>query len=197
MASPPGPYGRPFATSQSPSSRTARRSRLWVCAALLLTAGCGDGGAEERAAYDAALADVAREKVTLHNVKAEQQRLYGEYLLHDFEARAWAGNVAPSRTLRLPWAVGEFDHDPPLYVYLRNKLPLPWFGQLDRLLTEKSQALPWYDRTEGDLHRRRIHERFSRILNVLRDRIALQEDRVRKSEEYAKLIEPEKKPEQK
>lgn len=160
-----------------------------VLASLLV--GCGEDNSQQRAAHQEAVAAIAREQQTLRNVRAEQQRVFGEYLLNDFEGRVWAGNFSFSGALGLPWAGGDYEREPPLYIYLRNKLPLGWCGQLDRLLSNKPESLPWYSRTEGELYRRRTQDRFGRVLNVLRDRVALQEDRVTKSEEYARLIEPE------
>lgn len=190
MSFSPGPFAEQFATTKSSRRWFVRRSSLAVFVALL-PVGCGEDDTQQRAAYQEALTAIAREQQTLKNVRAEQQRIYGEYLLNDFEGRVWSGNFSFSGALRLPWAGGDYDRNPPLYVYLRNKLPLGWFGQIDRLLSEKPDLMPWYSRTEGDLFRRRIQERFGRVLNVLHDRIVLQEDRVRKSEEYARLIEPE------
>lgn len=196
MTLPPGLHGELLATTTASRRTFAPPCRSAVVTALLLVAlflvgGCGEDESHQQAAYQEAVAAVAREKQTLKNVRNEQQLVYGEYLLNEFEAHVWAGGFSFSGVLQLPWARDEYERVPPLYTYLRNKLPLGWFGQFDRLLSEKPEALPWYDRTAGELQRRRIQERFSRVLNVLHERIVLQEDRVKKSEEYARLIEPE------
>lgn len=191
MISPPGLQGERLATAKPSRRRWSRLGWSALFVSVLPLLGCREDNARQVAAHQEAVAAIAREKQTLANVRAEQQRVYGEYLLNDFEGRVWVGDFSLSGALRLPWSNDNFDRNPPLYIYLRNKLPLGWLGQLDRLFSSKPEALPWYGRTAGDLYRRRIQDRFGRVLNVLRDRIALQEDRVQKSEEYARLIEPE------
>lgn len=185
----------PRSTSSSPRPAALRVRRAWRCGwygiwltALLL--GCGDDSIRQQAAHEEALAAVEREKVTLKNMQAEQQRIYGEYLLHDFEGRIWAGTFSPSVTwgAALPeWLSG---HDSTLRSYLRTKWPHDWLRQLDRLLSEESDLMPWYDRTHGELYRRRIRDRYSKLLDDIRDRIALQSERVRNAQEYARLLDP-------
>lgn len=191
MALPPGLFGELFVATMLSRRRFSQLRRLTAVLVSLLLAGCGEEDTRQKAAYQEAVAAVAREQQTLKNVRSEQQRVFGEYLVNDFEGRIWAGSFSFSGALRLPWSTDAYERDPPLYVYFRDKLPLGWFGQLDRLLSEKPEALPWYGRTEGELYRRRTQERFLRVLNVLRDRVALQEDRVRQSQEYVRLIAPE------
>jgi len=175
------------------SRRSAAMLWLGFCAAGLLssTIGCGDGGVKEQAAYEQALAVTAREQAILKNIATEQQRVFGEYQFLVFVGRLKSGEVSPSGELGIKWTTDEYRREVPVLLYLHDKLPLGWFGQLDRLLVNKSQLLPWFSHTAGDLYRRRIDAQFSRALIELRDRMSLQTDRVRSAEEYARLIAPD------
>ena len=191
-----GSIGRtPRSTSSSlrPAAlrvRRASRCGRWGVLFTALLLGCGDDSVRQKAAHDEALAAVEREKVTLKNMQAEQQRIYGEYLLHDFEGRIWAGTFVPSEAWRTSWSERLSGDDASLRSYLRTKWPDDWLRQLDRLLREESDLMPWYDRTQGELYRRRIRDRYSKLLDDIRDRLALQSERVRNAQEYARLLDP-------
>lgn len=184
---------RSTSSSLLPAALRVRRSLRCGRWGVLLTAlllGCGDDSVRQKAAHDEALAAVEREKVTLKNMQAEQQRIYGEYLLHDFEGRIWAGTFVPSEAWGISWSERLSGDDSSLRSYLRTKLPHDWLRQLDRLLREESDLMPWYDRTQGELYRRRIRDRYSKLLDDIRDRLALQSERVRNAQEYARLLDP-------
>ena len=73
-----------------------------------LVAGCGEDAGKQEAAYQSALADADRELTALRNMRAEQQKIFGEHLAHDFEALVWAGEFAPRRFLGLQFGEDEF-----------------------------------------------------------------------------------------
>jgi len=172
---------------------SVRRSdfrRLTACLlGVVLAAGCGDDGVEQRKAYDAAMQVVERERSTLTNMKAERERLYGELLMHDFESRVWSGEFSPHQWLGLDFR-GDYATEYRLSRFIYRKAPLGWVGRIDRLLTRSPTLMPWYDRYQGEIYRRRLTDRYARMLNDLRDRIALQNDRVRNAEEYARIVKP-------
>jgi hypothetical protein len=185
-ASPPSPrrrFGRAVALA------VALSATLLLSATLPLVVGCGDSSAEKRKAYQDALAAVDREKKVLGNMRDERERLYGEYLMHEFETRVWSGQFVPHRALGFDWA-DEFARDQWFARFCYRKMPLGPAGQLDRLLARNPESLPWHDRFAGDAYRRRIADRYLRVLNDLRDRVALQEDRVRNAEEFARILKP-------
>lgn len=169
-------------------TRTIRRGVVFALTLLVL--GCGEDPAKQQAAYDAAMADVERERTSLKNIRSEMERIYGEYLLHNFEGRAWSGEFSPRRVLRLKFLDDEYGTPTTIYAYLYRKAPLGWAAQLDRLLTDKPEVLPWYDRTRGEVYRRRVQERYARMLVDLRDRVTLQTERLKSAEEYARLLKP-------
>jgi hypothetical protein len=163
---------------------------------MLLTAlltGCGEDAAKQQAAYQEALDVAARERQQLTNIRNEQQRVFGEYKVHDFEGRLWAGEVAPRREFGFLIGEDEYGNTSSLVGYLYKKLPVPWPFQLERLITDRSNVLPWYDRTAGAIYRRKVDERYRHLLNELRDRLSLQVSRVRDAEQYAELLKPPEK----
>lgn len=176
-----------FATRLAPPPPKRRLAAAAVV--LALAAGCTDRAAEKQKAYDDALAAVEREKAVLRNMRAERERLLGEYQMHDFEIRVWSGRFAPHQALGLDLA-REFGEEQRWMRFFYRQWPLGWCGQIDRLLARSPQVLPWYDRYAGEVYRRKIVDRYVRRLNTLADRLTLQQSRVRDAEEYARLLNP-------
>jgi hypothetical protein len=175
------------AAAFAPSSR---RATAMVVALLIAAAtGCGSDDAERRKAYDDAQAVVARERATLAAMQAEHDRLYGEYQMHDFESRLWSGRVSIGKLLGfdLDRRVGR---DRKLTRFFYQKWPLGWLGRMDRLLTQRSDLLPWYNKYQGEMYQRKLTDHYKRMLGDLNDRLAIQRDRVRNAEEYARIIAP-------
>lgn len=172
-----------------PVSKPSKRRLAAAAVVLALAAGCTDRTAEKQKAYDEALAAVDREQAVLRNMRAERERLLGEYQMHDFEIRVWSGRFAPHRALGFDLD-DEFDDEHRLARFFYRQWPLGWCGQIDRLLTRRPEVLPWYDRYAGEAYRRKITDRYVRQLNTLADRVTLQQGRMRDAEEYARLLNP-------
>jgi hypothetical protein len=166
--------------------------RYAVVTALLLPVlaiGCGKDDAEQRKAYDDAQVVVERERATLAGMQAEYDRLYGEYLMHEFESRVWSGRVSLGKPLGLD-VDREVSRTWPLSRFFYQKWPLGWFGRIDRLLTTQSELMPWYNRYQGEAYNRKLTDHYRRLLADLNDRLAIQRDRVRNAEEYARITGP-------
>jgi hypothetical protein len=178
----------PRALARLRRAAVGRGCGLLLCAALVV--GCGEDPAKQQAAYDSAMADVERERTSLKNIRSEMERIYGEYLLHNFESQVWSGEFSPRNVLRLSFLNDQYGRSTNIYAYLYRKVPLPWTAQIDRLFSDRPEVFPWYDRTKGEVYRRRVQERYARMLIDLRDRVALQTERVKSAEEYARILKP-------
>lgn len=171
----------------------ARSMRRFAAVAVLflpvLAIGCGKDDVEQRKAYDDAQAVVVRERATLAGMQDEYDRLYGEYLTHDFESRVWSGRVSLGKMFGLD-VDREVSRDWRLSRFFYDRWPLGWFGRIDRLLTQRGELMPWYNRYQGEAYNRRLTEHYRRLLADLNDRLVVQRDRVRNAEEYVQIIGP-------
>lgn len=161
-----------------------------VLFATMLVAGCGDESAKQQAVYQEAAQAAEREQAALKGIRTEAERVFGEYLLHNIEGRIIAGDYSPRREMGLLLGEDAYGNPKNLYGYLFRKMPLPWYWQIERLITDRSSSLPWYDRTQGEVYRRRVRDRYSQLLIDLRDRVSLQTERVKHAEDYARLLKP-------
>lgn len=182
----PGLFDDSPAAAHAPTAR-----RFVVVAALMLTAisGCGGEDAEQHKALADAQAAVDRERATLTGMQAEYDRLLGEYQMHEFESRAWMGQVSLGRVFGLDLE-RDIGREWRLTRFFYLKWPLSWFGRIDRLLTLRSDLMPWYNRYQGEIYNRKLTDHYKRMLSDLGDRLTIQRDRVRNAEEYVQLIGP-------
>jgi hypothetical protein len=163
----------------SPSS-PIRRAVYRIVAALLgvlpVFAGCGDD-AERRAATVAdAQATLAQERGIRGNLIKELKRLEGEHEVHLQRSALLTGELKP----------------PLLFEADRSRIgsAIPSFGirRLWRLWARRPAAMPWYDKSTGELLARELIKTYKQRTGEIEKQIAHQDRKIVEAEKYLKLV---------